>query len=207
MKRLVVATHNPAKTRELKQGLHDLEKKGIEILTLTDVGVGEEPDETGSTFEENALLKARFYSEKTGLPTLADDGGLVIPYLNGEPGVKSARWLGRKASDEELIKYTLERLKDAKDHERTAYLELVLCFCDPKTGKHIYEKEKISGHIAKKPADGVQKGFPYRALLIIDKFGKYYDYLTADEHRAINHRLIALNRLTKKIEDLIILNK
>lgn len=204
MNRLLIATHNPAKKAELKSGLIGLEKAGIELVTLTDVGVGEEPEETGATFKDNSLLKARFYSQLTGLPAIADDGGLVIPYLNNEPGVKSSRWLGRKASDEELINHTLKRLSGAPDKSRNAYLELSLCFHDPKNGKTLYECETISGHIAYKPYVAWRRGFPYRALFIVDKFKKYYDLLDPEEHEAVNHRVIALKRLTKKIIDLIV---
>lgn len=207
MKKLLVATHNPAKVKELTQGLQELQKSGITLVTLTDVGVGEEPEETGATFQDNSLLKARFYAEKTGLPTIADDGGIVIPYLSGEPGVKSSRWLGRKASDQELIAYTLKRLAGVPHEKRNAYLELSLCFYDPASRKTVFESEKIDGHLALVPFDKFLPGFPYRALLVVDRFGKYYDDLGPEEHDEINHRLIALKRLTKKIKDLIILGK
>ncbi len=204
MKRLLVATHNPAKIKELKLGLNEIKDKGIEIVTLNDVRVEEEPEETGTTFRENSYLKAKFYSEKTGLPALSDDGGLVIPFLKNEPGVKSSRWLGRKATDEELISYTLERLSGVPHSKRKAYLELFLCFYDPSSQKSIFENERIDGHIEDKPFRNYEKGFPYRALLVVDRFNKYYDDLTANEHDIVNHRLIALKRLTKKIADLII---
>lgn len=204
MKRLLVATHNPAKIKEIKSGLKEFVSRGIELFTLNDVRVEEEPEETGVTFKENAYLKARFYSEKSGLPSLSDDGGLVIPFLNNEPGVKSSRWLGRKATDEELISYTLKRLSGIPRDKRSAYLELFLCFYDPSTKKSIFENERINGHIASKPYKKFEKGFPYRALFVVDKFKKYYDDLTPDEHDIVNHRLIALKRLTNKLKDLII---
>lgn len=197
--RLLIATHNPGKINELKNGLSSLKIAGIEVTTLNDVGVGDEPEETGATFKDNALLKAKYYSEKTGLPTIADDGGLVIPYLNGEPGVKSSRWLGYKATDEELIAHTLHRLQKAKGTDRKAYLELVLCFYDPAAKSTEFETERISGTIVDTPSKKSQKGFPYRAILIVDRFNKYYDELSRDEHEKINHRLIALKRLTPKI--------
>src|SRR3989344_5610356 len=130
-RRLLIATCNPAKLKELKFGLKNLETKGIELTTLNDVRVEEEVEETGRTFRENSEIKARFYSKATGLPTIADDGGLTIPYLNGEPGVKSKRWLGREATDQELINYTLLRLKNTKGDDRIAYLETCVSFFDP----------------------------------------------------------------------------
>ena len=89
MKNILVATHNPAKLEELRFGLKKLEELGITLLSLNDVGVEKEPEETGKTFEENSLLKAKFYSNLTGLPTIADDGGLVIPYLNNGSQIKA----------------------------------------------------------------------------------------------------------------------
>lgn len=204
MKKILIASTNPGKIAEIKIGLQQLEKQGIKPLTLSDVMVGDkEPEETGKTFEENAFIKAKFYGDLTQLPVISDDGGLIIPYLNNEPGVKSRRWLGYSASDKELADYTLKRLKDVPKLNRKAYLEACLCFYDPKTNNTIYETEKIAGHISEISIFKIIPGFPYRALLIVDKYNKCYDELTEKEHRQINHRLIALKRLTKKIEDLI----
>lgn len=204
VKKILIASTNPGKTSEIKFGLQELKKQGIEIITLNDVVVGEdEPVENGQTFEENSFLKAKFYSDLTGLPAIADDGGLVIPYLNGEPGVRSRRWLGRSASDEELVDYTLKRLQDVARKDRSAHLEMSLCFYDPKTKKNVFETEKILGHISETANKKRVAGFPYRAVFIVDKYNKFYDDLTKEEHDLVNHRLIALKRLTKKIEDLI----
>jgi XTP/dITP diphosphohydrolase len=204
VKKILIASTNPGKTSEIKFGLQELTKQGIEILTLNDVVVGEdEPVENGQTFEENSFLKAKFYSDLTDLPAIADDGGLVIPYLNGEPGVRSRRWLGRAASDGELVVYTLKRLQDVARKNRSAHLEMSLCFYDPKTKKNVFETEKIFGHISETANEKRVAGFPYRAVFIVDKYNKFYDDLTEEEHAQVNHRLIALKRLTKKIEDLI----
>ncbi|MEK7597426.1 MAG: non-canonical purine NTP pyrophosphatase [Patescibacteria group bacterium] len=204
MKRLLIATTNSGKIEEIKIGLKSLEKQGIKVLTLNDVRVGDnEPEETGKTFQENAFIKAKFYADLTHLPVLSDDGGLIIPYLNNEPGVKSRRWLGYEATDEELIKFALSNLRGCTGSKRTAYLETCLYFYDPQTNKVVYETEKISGRISTFPSFKIVPGYPYRAIFIVDKFNKYYDELTEDEHHEVNHRLIALKRLTKKIEDLI----
>ena len=119
---------------ELRRGytLQELEKQGIEILILNDVKVGEnEPAETGKTFQENALIKAKYYADRTHLPCLSDDGGLIIPYLNNEPGVKSKRWLGYETTDEKLIRHTLSHLHGITGDNRIAYLEICLCFYVP----------------------------------------------------------------------------
>jgi XTP/dITP diphosphohydrolase len=208
VKKILIASTNPGKVAEIKIGLKELKKQGIEILTLNDVKVGEkEPEETGKTFQENSLLKAKFYGELTGLPTIADDGGLIIPYLGGGPGVKSKRWPGYEASDEELINHTLMHLRGAFGKDRTAYLETCLCFFmpgHPKGVQIIFEQERIKGRIAKKPMGRPTNGYPFRALFIVDKFNKYYNELTEKEHQQVNHRLRALKRLTKRIKNLIL---
>ena len=127
----------------------------------------------------------------------------MIPYLNNEPGVKSKRWLGHEASDEELINHTISHLRGVILAKRKARLETCLCFYDPQTKKTVYQTGKILGHISSVPTEKRVAGFPYRALFIVDRYNKYYDELTEDEHREVNHRLIALKRLTKRIKDLI----
>ena len=214
MKQLLIATTNPAKLEELKIGLRELENLGIKLISLNDVGVEKYPEETGKTFQENSLLKAKFYGKLTSLPTVADDGGLIIPYLGNGPGVRSRRWPGYETSDEELINYTLLHLKGVKLADRTAYLETCVTFYSevhPRGviqdkplshpgGETIFsEQEKIKGHIAEIPTGRPTNGYPFRALFIVDEFNKYYDELTPEEHDKINHRLKALKRLVNKI--------
>lgn len=199
LKALLLATHNQAKLEELKIGIKPLIKKGVKIVALSDLNIKKNPKETGKNFEENAKLKAKFYGDLTGYPTIADDGGLIIPFLNNEPGVKSRRWLGYEANDEELIIYTLQRLKGLPKEKRTAYLQVCLCFYNPKTKKAIYEQEKIKGYIAQKPSGKATNGYPFRALFIFDKYNKYYDELTKEEHLQINHRLKALRGLVDRL--------
>lgn len=202
MNKILIASTNPGKIAEIKLGLQILKKQKVRILTFNDVMVGDkEPEETGITFQENAFIKAKFYADLTHLPVVADDGGLIIPYLNNEPGVKSRRWLGREATDKELIDFTLYNLRGCEDSKRTAYLETCLCFYDPVTKKTIYEMEKISGFISEVLPSKIIPGYPYRAIFIVDKFKKYYDELTEEEHQQVNHRLIALKRLVNKISN------
>ncbi|MBI5127632.1 hypothetical protein HZA76_04220 [Candidatus Roizmanbacteria bacterium] len=207
MKKLLIATHNPAKLEELRSGLKELENKDIKLITLNDVGVEEDPEETGTTFRENSELKAKFYGKLTGLPTIADDGGLIIPYLNNGPGVKSKRWPGYEAGDQELIDYTLFNLRGCTGTKRNAFLETCVTFFMPGDSSQgdqtIFEQEKIKGHISEKPTGRPTNGYPFRALFIVDEFNKYYDELTLNEHDKINHRFKALKKLTKRIKDLL----
>ncbi len=216
--KLLIATHNKAKLKELKFGLQDLEKIGVRIVSLNELGVNIKPHETGKTFQENAEIKARFYGDLTKLPTISDDGGLIISYLNNEPGVKSRRWLGRESTDEELINYALFHLRGVTHDDRTAYLETCVCFYfidsrfrgndigDGGDDKPIMicEQEKIKGHVAEKPSPRRIEGYPFRALFIVDKFNKYYDELTDEEHQQVNHRLKALKRLVKRVKKYLI---
>jgi len=200
MKKILIATTNPGKIKEIIDGLKSLEKFGIGFVRLNDVGVEEKVEEIGKTFCENAKIKAVFYGEKTNLPTIADDGGLIIPYLNNEPGVKSRRWLGYEASDEELIQYTLKQLNNQPKENRIAFLQTCVCFYHPQTKKIFFQEENIKGWIAKNPSSRRIKGYPFRSLFIVEKFNKYYDELTAEEHRQANHRLRAIEKLVPKIK-------
>ncbi|MBI5619446.1 non-canonical purine NTP pyrophosphatase [Candidatus Gottesmanbacteria bacterium] len=195
MQRLLIATTNPGKLAEIKLFLSDMP---LELVGLTDVGITDTIEETGTTFEENAVLKAKFYAKKSGLPTIADDGGLEIDALNGAPGVKSHRWIhgDRDDSDEELIQYALDRLKDVSDDKRGAQLRLVLALVLP-SGEVLTAEEKVRGIIPRQASQARHKGFPYRSLLYLPEIGKYYnhDELTAAETDAYNHRKKALEIL------------
>ncbi len=197
--KILVATHNPAKLHELKLGLGSLKRKGAEIVSLKDLKIDAEPEETGKSFEENAKIKAKFYASLTKLLIIADDGGIAIESLNGEPGVKSRMWLDREASDEELINYTLKRLKGFPKEKRQAYFETCVCFYDLKKDKYLLEKERIYGYMNNVTSKRRVRGYPFRSLFIVGEFKKYYDELTSEEHEKINHRLKAARRLSEKI--------
>ncbi|MFH1827452.1 MAG: non-canonical purine NTP pyrophosphatase [bacterium] len=201
MKTLLIATQNQAKIKEIKHGLKSLLKNKITLITLEDLKIKKGPEETGKTFEENALLKAKYYADKLSLPAIADDGGIAIKSLNGEPGVKSRMWLGYEVPDQKLIDHTLYKLKEFTPNKRQAYLETCLCFYDPETGETFYEKERINGFIALKQSKKSEKGYPFRSLFMININGKqkYYDSLNSKETKQLNHRLIALQRLLPKI--------
>jgi XTP/dITP diphosphohydrolase len=116
--RLVLATRNAAKLEELRRILKPLVP--VEVLGLDDVPAYPEVPETGATFEENALIKAREAAARTGLPAVADDSGLAVDALNGMPGVLSARWAGHAASDENNLRLVLEQTEDVPDERRGA---------------------------------------------------------------------------------------
>lgn len=195
MKKLLIATTNPGKLAEIKRFLGDL---SMELVSLKDVGITDVVEETGSTFEENAILKAKYYCQKSGLPTLADDGGFEIDALGGEPGVKSHRWIhrDREDTDEELIAYTLEKLWGLPRAQRGAQLRLVLALLYPDGGQFTVE-EATRGIVAEKSSPHRTQGFPFRSLLFLPEINKYYDHdlLTPEETERFNHRKRALDRL------------
>jgi len=204
MKKLLVATTNLAKLEEIRDCLSDL---AIDCVGLKDIGIIQSVEETGKNFEENAILKARAYREISGLPTLADDGGLEIDALNGEPGVHSHRWIhtNREDEDEELIVHVIEKMKGLPSTRRGAQLRLVLAFVDNNGEVHTSEGI-IRGVIAEKPSAYRRKGFPYRSLLYLPELHKFYnhDELDKKENEAYNHRRKALEKLKPIIQELLV---
>ncbi|MFZ2206326.1 MAG: non-canonical purine NTP pyrophosphatase [Microgenomates group bacterium] len=192
---LLIATHNPAKKQELKFGFSSGLSASIKLLFLDDLKIKNDPEETGKTFLDNAKLKADYFSSLSKLPTIADDGGIEIDILNGAPGVHSKRWLGRDATDSEMIQFTLERLDGVAIEKRTAKFTVCLYYHNPITGFSKSISESLDGHIALSPSGLAKRGFPYRALFIVSQYSKYYDELTSEEHHAVNHRLKALKKL------------
>lgn len=203
MKKLLVATTNIGKLEEIKYFLRDLP---IESLSLADLKIKEKIEEDGKTFVENAIKKAKFYAELSDMPTIADDGGLEIDYLKGEPGVKSRRWIeGKEASDEELIEYTLLKLKDVPLEKRGAQLRAVLALAFP-DGKVYTSEGKVRGVIAEKPFQNRTAGFPFRSLLYLTEIKKFYHQndLTKEENLKYNHRGKALKKLKKIISKILL---
>ncbi len=204
MKKLLIATTNPGKLDEIRGFLADLP---IMLVGLMDLGITDRPEETGKTFEENAILKAKFYAAKSGLPTIADDGGFQIDALGGEPGVKSHRWIhgDREDTDEELIAYTIERMKGLANADRGAQLRVVVAFAISDGTVHTKEG-MIRGVIPYKASDTRVPGFPYRSLLYLPNLFRFYnsDELTAEENDAYNHRKKALEELKPIIKKYLI---
>lgn len=191
-KKLLIATTNPGKLREYREAFKKLD---VEILSLKDFPDMPDVVETGTTFEENAILKATQCGHIVGIPTIADDGGLEIDILGGAPGVYSHRWIdrSRESTDEELIKHTLALLENVPDAKRTARLALVCAFDD---GEEVHTAEAtIEGRIITTFPATYEHGFPFRALLYIPQYEKMYDALTEEEHNEINHRRKAIEEL------------
>ncbi len=162
-KKLLIATTNPGKLREYRELLKNLPLK---LVSLKNLGIKRKPNESGKTFKINAIAKAKFYSKLTDLSTLADDGGLEIDYLKGEPGVKSRRWPGREATDQKLIDFALKRLKGIPWGKRGAQFRVILALAIP--GKKVLTFEgKKRGIILAKPQGRLIPGYPFRSIFYL----------------------------------------
>lgn len=196
MPRLLIATTNPAKAKSYQSLLADL---GLEIVSLSDQPRFETVEENGCSFEENAILKAKGYFEQFHLPTIADDGGLVIETLGGEPGVKSHRWLGREATDEELVAFALQKMAGLPWEKRGAEIQTWAAFYD---GEHLLlEQGGTRGFIVEEKPSWMEKGFPWRSILFIPEFGKLYQDLTEEEYQKIEHRRKIVARLKPRMKE------
>jgi XTP/dITP diphosphohydrolase len=204
MNKFLLATTNSGKFGELSLYLSDLP---IELVSLRDLNISQKAVESGNTFRENAIIKAKFYCKLSGLPTLADDGGLEIDVLNGQPGVNSHRWVHKdqEARDEEIVKYTIQQMIGVLPEKRGAQLRLVLALVIP-DGKIFTSEAKVRGMIAQKPADKFSPGFPFRSLLFLPEINKFYNELTLtpEENERYNHRKKPLMKLLPIIKTYII---
>ncbi len=197
--KLLIGSYNPAKIDTYKYYLSDL---ALEIVTLSDLNISQEAPEDGDIFEEIAVAKAKFYHKLTGLPTIADDAGLMIDVLNGAPGVKSRVWLGRRMSDEEMIQSVIEKMKSVPEDKRTARLVSVIALAVSDNIIHT-QLAQIDGVIAQKPIDRRLDGYPYGSLFYFPQFKKFYIELSDKKQKQINHRKIALLKLKPYLLKLI----
>ncbi|MBU0951283.1 MAG: XTP/dITP diphosphatase [Elusimicrobia bacterium] len=190
--KLVIATDNKNKLREIKEIAAVMKVPGnIEILSLGDFQNAPEVVEDGLTLEENAIKKAREISEFTGLIALADDTGLEVNKLNGEPGVYSARFAGEQCSYEDNNKKLLSLLKDIPDSKRTARFRCVIAVVVP-NGKTYTVEGVMKGKIAAK-AQG-DNGFGYDPIFIPEGQNKTFSQMSSEEKNKISHRGAALRK-------------
>ncbi|WP_456324713.1 XTP/dITP diphosphatase [Desulfonauticus submarinus] len=189
--KIVLATTNKGKIQEIKKLLQGYD---LTLLSLKDFKLGPIP-ETGKTFKENALLKARTVSEKTGEMALADDSGLVVPYLNGEPGVYSARYSGDNATDAQNNAKLLKKLKNTSLKDRQAFFICVIALWTP-AGKHFWVEGKWEGFIATHPKG--EHGFGYDPIFVDKQTGLHAAQLSLEQKNKISHRAKALQAFLKK---------
>jgi len=199
----LIATTNRAKLAEYRLILREI-GISLELMSLADVQITETPEETGATFVENALLKARFYFERARIATLADDGGLEIDALGGEPGVRSHRWLGTGGddSDEALVAEVIRRMKGIEPARRTARLRCAIALIRESGGmlREKISQAAIEGVIAERAYPEIHAGFPYRAVLVIPERNCYLGELGDHEEARISQRRIAVIELREELE-------
>ena len=183
-RRVVVATNNAKKLAELRRIVAE-EAPQVQVLGLDDVAVYPEPAETERTFEGNALIKARACLAATGLPALADDSGLVVDVLNQMPGVRSARWAGPGASDEENNALLIRQLEDVPLEERTAQFVCAMALVLPDGTEHVRVGE-MRGRLAVSPAG--HNGFGYDPLFVAEGNTMTNGELEPSVKDAISHR-------------------
>jgi XTP/dITP diphosphohydrolase len=202
--KLLIATTNPGKILEYK---HILSGLPIEVLSLKDVGLeNEKVEEDGKTFEENAIKKARFFSEAANLSALSDDGGIEVDYLFGEPGVKSRRWPGYEATDQELVEIILEKLKGVPREKRGAQLRCIIALAFPGEEKIHLAEGILRGTIVENPT-GIISGFPFRSVLYLPSIGKILGELSIEEETKVAHRKKAMEKIIPVIKEKIMSDK
>jgi XTP/dITP diphosphohydrolase len=190
---LLVATRNRGKVQEIRKALRGM---GFRIRSLHDFEDVPDVEEDGRTFSENALKKARFYSEFFNLLAVSDDSGLVVDSLNGRPGIYSARFAGEKATDRENNRKLLNLMENVPASRRDAQFRCAIAIVSPRGEEGVVEGE-CRGKIGFKEVG--KKGFGYDPLFILPQLKKTVAQLTLDEKNRVSHRGKALKKLQKVI--------
>ena len=171
------------------------------MISLSDIGIAEDVDETGTTFEQNARLKAAEYLEISGLPTLADDSGLEVEALNGDPGVYSARYGGFKsATDHDRAELVLRNLEQSGGQNRRAQFRCVVALAFPERTIELYNGV-CRGEITDRPRG--ENGFGYDPIFLIPRLNKTLAELTSEEKNEISHRSAAVSKAAAALKTLI----
>lgn len=180
--KILIATNNKHKVEEIRE---ILKNDRIELITLADLKVKVEVEEDKDTLEGNALKKAEEMFKATGIPTIADDTGLFVEALNGEPGVYSSRFAGENATYDDNCNKLLESMKNISEENRKAYFKTAVCYYESKDRCHFFEGI-CEGGITKEKSG--EKGFGYDPVFVPNGFTKTYAEMTEEEKNSISHR-------------------
>lgn len=193
---IVLASGNPGKLAEIGELLAPL---GVELVPQSRFKIAA-ADESGATFAENAEIKARHAALATGLPSIADDSGLVVAALDGAPGVRSARYAGENASDRDNVVKLIDALRDLPEERRDAVFECVACFVRPGVPEAIFATGKWRGRIlTRRRGEG---GFGYDPVFYDIDLDRSAAEMTAEEKNLRSHRGKAMRALVRKLKDL-----
>lgn len=196
MKKIVLASNNKGKIKEFKEILQD-----TEIVPYGELGITEEPEETGKTFYENALIKAKTIALKTGLPTVSDDSGICVDYLSDAPGIYSARYSGdenKETMDKSNRDKLLTELTGVKDRDAKFCSSVVLFIPDGTEGKIISGYGETKGYILDKETG--ENGFGYDCIFYSYDLKKCFGLATEEEKNSVSHRARAIADLKSKIK-------
>ena len=194
--KVVLASRNPHKLVEISR---ITQKFGMELVLQSELGVDIEVEETGPTFEENSYLKARAVMEATGLPALADDSGIAVDALNGEPGIYSARYgFDESLDDWGRLQLLLKNTEKVPDGQRQAQFVCVITLVTP-DGKVIQARGEVHGELLRAPAG--EGGFGYDPIFYYPPFGKSLAEVSAEEKNQVSHRANALRVFYEKLKE------
>lgn len=191
--KILAATNNAGKVREIK---NILSAENIEVVSLKEVGISIDPEENGNTFEENALIKARAVAKVSGMPTISDDSGLCVDYLDGAPGIYSARYAGEGATDAQRIAKLLAEMKGVEQAQRKAFFISAAAYVHP-DGTELTAVGTVDGYISE-AADG-EGGFGYDPIFYSTELRKTFAAMSETEKNKISHRFRALTNLKAKM--------
>jgi XTP/dITP diphosphohydrolase len=192
--KILLGTRNKGKFQEITQVLSELP---VTVLSLDEAGITHDPEEHGTTYEDNAVLKARAYAELGKLPTVADDSGIVIEALAGELGVLTRRWgAGKDATDEEWISHFLNRMR-GEQNKRAEFVSVV-AFVDEKNDVYVF-RGVCRGRITTELDGQYLPGLPLRSCFIPDGFDCTLSRMTYDEEKTVNHRYKSMTLLKEHL--------
>lgn len=193
MKRIIFATSNEGKMREIRAIMED---SGYEVVSLKEAGISIDVEENGTTFEENAIIKASTIAKATGELVLADDSGLEVDYMDKAPGVYSARFLGEDTDYVIKNNYILEKLQGVPKEERSARFVCVIALSHP-DGTCITRRATIEGYIGYEIRG--ENGFGYDPIFMVDEYNKTTAELSMEEKNQISHRAKALRAIKEQL--------
>lgn len=192
MKSIILASNNKDKVKEVKEIL-----KGYDIISMKEAGIDVDIEENGTTFEENALIKARAIMKLTGQITMADDSGLEIDYLNKAPGVYSARFMGHDTSYDIKNKALIQKLEGVKGSDRSGRFVCAIAVCSP-DGREIVKRGTMEGLIAEEIKG--DNGFGYDPIVYLPEYGRTSGELAPEEKNKISHRGKALALIKEELD-------